>query len=150
MKNLNTDKSCSRTKLQARESACAAGTRTTACWKLEAWMWGKNAPKHRGNTQIQTPAKGGKNEKEGKKKKAEEGKREEGWAIEKSKKKYACWKCTHRAGVKCGEKNGNVAQKTVWRCEPGRGAFSLDVSLQFCHVTHPDPTSSNERAASNS
>lgn len=44
----------------------------------------------------------------------------------------------------------NMAQKTVWRCEPERGAFSLDVSLQFCHVTHPDPTSSNESAASNS
>lgn len=69
--------------------------------------------------------------------------------IEKTKK-YACWKCTHRAGVKCGEKNVNMAQNTVWRCEPERGAFSLDVSLQFCHVTHPDPTSSNESAASNS
>lgn len=72
-KNLNTDKSCSiRTKLQASETASVTRTRITACWKLEAWMWGKNAPKHRGNTQIQTPAKGGKNEKEkkgGKKKK---------------------------------------------------------------------------------
>lgn len=64
-KNLNTDKSCSiRTKLQASETASVTGTRITACWKLEAWMWAKNAPKHRGNTQIQTPAKGGKNEKE--------------------------------------------------------------------------------------
>lgn len=69
MKNLNTDKSCSiRTKLQASETASATGTGTTACWKLGAWMWGETGPKHRGNTQIQTPAKGGKNEKEEKKK----------------------------------------------------------------------------------
>lgn len=41
VKNLNTDKSCSiRTKLQASERARAAGTGTTACWKLDAWMWG--------------------------------------------------------------------------------------------------------------
>lgn len=32
-------------------------------------MWGENAPKHRGNTQIQTPAKGVKNEKEKEKEK---------------------------------------------------------------------------------
>lgn len=84
------------------------------------------------------------------KKKEKEKKAEGGGGELKRQKKYACWKCTHRAGVKCGEKNVNMAQKTVWRCEPERGAFSLDVSLQFCHVTHPDPTSSNESAASNS
>lgn len=87
-----------------------------------------------------------------KKKKKKKKRREVGGGLKRQKKKkiYACWKCTHRAGVKCGEKNVNMAQNTVWRCEPERGAFSLDVSLQFCHVTHPDPTSSNESAASNS
>lgn len=69
VKNRNAEKSGSiGTELQASGSASAAGTGTTACWKLDA---AKDAPKHRGNTQIQTPAKGGKNG--GKKKEKKKG-----------------------------------------------------------------------------
>lgn len=60
-------------------------------WSLDV----KNAQNHNGNAQIQTPAKGGKMKKKG-------------GAIKKTKKKClqkSLWKCTHRAGVKCCNKN---------------------------------------------
>lgn len=109
-------------------------------WSLRV----KNAPNHHVNAQIQTPAKGAKIKKKEKKKTR--------GAIKKTKKRLqkSRWKCTHRAGVKCCNKNVNMAQNTVWRCEPECCAFSLDLCLQFCHVTHSAPTSSNESAASNS
>lgn len=78
--------------------------------------WGENAPKHRGKYSNSNTSKRRKKMKKKEKKQREVG--EEGGRLKRPKKKYACWKCTHRAGVKCGEKNGNMAQNTVWRCEP--------------------------------
>lgn len=84
----------------------------------------------------------------------EKNKKKYGGAIKKTKRKKTLqkshWKCTHRAGVKCCNKN------VIWLKIQYGGAsrnavpFSLDLCLQFCHVTDSAPTSSNERPVSNS
>jgi len=149
LKNLNTDKSCfgfepSKQNGKAVKALWSPTLHRGPCWNngmLKTWsLHVKNAPNHHVNAQIQTPAKGRKKLKI------------EGGQLKRPKKclQKSHWKCTHRAGVKCCNKN------VIWLKIQYGGAsrnavpFSLDLCLQMCHVTHSAPTSSNERAALNS
>lgn len=77
-------------------------------------------------------------------------KQKKGGQFKRQKERH--WKGTHRAGVKCCEKN--VIRLKIQYGGASRNAVpffpSLDLSLQFCHVTESPLTSSNERAVSNS
>lgn len=153
-KFIKTNKTClvstRETKLQARKSSLKTdqapvkppGTLDQNNCMLKTWsLRVEKRSKPPCQRSIQTPAKGRKI----KTKKWRRGQFKRQKMLTKSH-----WKCTHRAGVKCCNKN------VIWLKIQYGGAsrtavpFSLDLCLQFCHVTDSAPASSNKRPVLNS